>query len=124
MIRSLTCRQRLLQACEPQSESHDPVAGGAVLTSDPVWRFRQQMFEQSQQQEFQLQELMLRAELHNTDAMNDIRMLLEDTLAMYTCSLEEQVWRRPMVSLCLSGPSGCADSFSVHRWLLWKAGRR
>ncbi|XP_031600654.2 dynein regulatory complex subunit 2 [Oreochromis aureus] len=52
---------------------------------------RQLMFEQSQQQEFQLQELMLRAELHNTDAMNDIRMLLEDTLAMYTCSLEEQV---------------------------------
>ncbi|XP_026038677.1 dynein regulatory complex subunit 2-like [Astatotilapia calliptera] len=52
---------------------------------------RQQMLEQSQQQEIQLQELTLTAELHNTDAMNDIRMLLEDTLAMYTCSLEEQV---------------------------------
>ncbi|XP_063341456.1 dynein regulatory complex subunit 2 [Pelmatolapia mariae] len=52
---------------------------------------RQQMLEQCQQQEFQLQELTLTAELHNTDAMNDIRMLLEDTLAMYACSLEEQV---------------------------------
>lgn len=95
-----------------------------MLTSDPVWRFRQQMLEQSQQQEIQLQELTLTAELHNTDAMNDIRMLLEDTLAMYTCSLEEQVWRRPVVSLYLSGPSGCADPLSVHRWLLWRAGRR
>lgn len=105
------------------SESHDPVAcGGAVLTSDPVWRFRQQMLQQSQQQEIQLQELTLTAELHNTDAMNDIRMLLEDTLVMYKCSLEEQVRRRPVVSL--SGPSGCADPSSVHRWRLWRAGRR
>lgn len=82
------------------------------------------MLEQSQQQEIQLQELTLTAELHNTDAMNDIRMLLEDTLAMYTCFLEEQVWRRPVVSLYLSGPSGCTDPLSVHRWLLWRAGRR
>lgn len=52
---------------------------------------RQQMLQQSQQQEIQLQELTLTAELHNTDAMNEIMMLLEDTLLMYTCSLEEQV---------------------------------
>ncbi|KAL3970473.1 hypothetical protein ACER0C_025992 [Sarotherodon galilaeus] len=60
---------------------------------------RQQMLEQSQQQEFQLQELTLRAELHNTDAMNDIRMLLEDTLVMYACSLEEQVSDATQASL-------------------------